>query len=658
MPPSSDATDADTEETEEIIISEEIIEKAAELNNDWLEIFEWVRNNINCEWYYGSEKGSQKTLEDMAGNNYDTSSLLIALLRASGIHSRYVQGEIEIDIGELMNWTGALTEMAAVNIVHQNRIPITAVGYYDEEGEVVITSARIDHIWVEARYKNNWILMEPFYKTYTYSEGTESSSDEGVETLISAITTSENTVLFDMEKLNTGLQEQTDSFLNVAGDLTMDELLGKKEIKQTTALDAAAILSMAARGWYSTVADLDDNGKVNSLDALMFLNSTTLPGLAMNSWEPEEELVDRIPEEMRVKMKIALPGSNEYSYFLSEVAGKRLSLVYIPATDEDQSLLDEYGSIYDIPNPSTMQMKPVLQIDGEIVAESSKTTLGKSNQEVSIEFQRPGTDGEWEVSAKNLTAGTRYNIVMAIQKVSLEKVKELTESFEAQMEALPPDEPMSDEMIDESLYLAGLLYFGMIDGFSDFASRSLSVECTRQISMGFTFNEIKSFVDETGKVAKIEKGGNGVDIVRNVVTPVSLEENEENENSWFIAYGSIGSNAEHLVFEILYNIESVSTGKIFQTALDQGMSIHIIDDAETLETNLSAITAEDAVKDHIRSYVHAGYIAMIPQNGITIGEWSGQGWIVLDKDMDSAAYMIQGNLGEITNGGGNLNISR
>ena len=45
-----------------------------------------------------------------------------------------------------------------------------------------------------------------------------------------------------------------------------------KKIKQTTALDAAAIL----------------------------------PILAMNSWEPEEELVDGIPEEMRVKMEVAL----------------------------------------------------------------------------------------------------------------------------------------------------------------------------------------------------------------------------------------------------------------------------------------------------------------------------------------------------------------
>ena len=83
--------EADLLPTEEIIITPAIEALALELGNDVVTIFTWVKNNIDYEPYYGSMKGSNETLIDMAGNDCDTSSLLLALLRASGIPSRYVR---------------------------------------------------------------------------------------------------------------------------------------------------------------------------------------------------------------------------------------------------------------------------------------------------------------------------------------------------------------------------------------------------------------------------------------------------------------------------------------------------------------------------------------------------------------------------------------
>ena len=40
-------------------------------------------------------------------NDFDTASLLIALLRTSGISARYVYGTVEIPIDKVMNWVGA-----------------------------------------------------------------------------------------------------------------------------------------------------------------------------------------------------------------------------------------------------------------------------------------------------------------------------------------------------------------------------------------------------------------------------------------------------------------------------------------------------------------------------------------------------------------------
>lgn len=68
--------------------------KAAELNQDAIEIFEFVRDDIGFESYLGSLRGSRGTLWSDAGNSLDQASLMIALLRASGVEAQYAQGTL------------------------------------------------------------------------------------------------------------------------------------------------------------------------------------------------------------------------------------------------------------------------------------------------------------------------------------------------------------------------------------------------------------------------------------------------------------------------------------------------------------------------------------------------------------------------------------
>lgn len=55
-----------------------------------VKIFNWVRDNIGYSFYYNTKYGAVKTLKKKTGNCVDTSHLLVALLRASGIPARYV----------------------------------------------------------------------------------------------------------------------------------------------------------------------------------------------------------------------------------------------------------------------------------------------------------------------------------------------------------------------------------------------------------------------------------------------------------------------------------------------------------------------------------------------------------------------------------------
>jgi hypothetical protein len=117
-------TDADLAETIEIQFTPAILSKAEELQHHPVKIFNWVRNNIEFVTTYGSIQGADYCLQTKLCNAFDTASLTIALLRASGIHARYVTGKVEIPIEKVMNWVGGFTDkMAALNLLASGGIP-------------------------------------------------------------------------------------------------------------------------------------------------------------------------------------------------------------------------------------------------------------------------------------------------------------------------------------------------------------------------------------------------------------------------------------------------------------------------------------------------------------------------------------------------------
>ena len=125
-----------------------IEELAAELNYDAKEILSYVRNTIDYQPYYGSVKGSVGTYWEKAGNDFDQSSFLIALLRASDIPARYVAGEVTVPIDMAMNWVGTENPEVAVKVFSRNGIPSEVVMGSQDSNE--ITGIKMYHVWVEA----------------------------------------------------------------------------------------------------------------------------------------------------------------------------------------------------------------------------------------------------------------------------------------------------------------------------------------------------------------------------------------------------------------------------------------------------------------------------------------------------------------------------
>jgi uncharacterized membrane protein/transglutaminase-like putative cysteine protease len=68
--------------------------KAAQLDHDPIQIFQFLTQAIGYESYTGSLRGARGTLWSDAGNSLDEASLGIALLRSSGIPARYAEGQL------------------------------------------------------------------------------------------------------------------------------------------------------------------------------------------------------------------------------------------------------------------------------------------------------------------------------------------------------------------------------------------------------------------------------------------------------------------------------------------------------------------------------------------------------------------------------------
>ena len=110
-------------------ITPEIQNLAAGLSYDPTKIYEYVRNYIDYEDYFGSKKGAHLTLLEGSGNSFDQSALLVALLRASGHAPQYKYGAALFTYTQLTKWMGLdptpFSHLTNAQFLSQNLLPST-----------------------------------------------------------------------------------------------------------------------------------------------------------------------------------------------------------------------------------------------------------------------------------------------------------------------------------------------------------------------------------------------------------------------------------------------------------------------------------------------------------------------------------------------------
>jgi len=636
-------------------ITPELEALAQELEHNPVKIYNWVHDNIQFIPTNGSIQGSQLTLETKSGNATDTANLLIARRRASGIHARYVYGTVQIPIEKVMNWVGGVTvPEAAIQLLGQGGIPTAGL---TQGGQIAFV--KMEHVWVEAYVDffpsrgakhitgDTWIPMDASFKQYEFTtsmdiQGNVPFDAEGFAEQITntaQINEEEGWVSgIDQSFMETSLQTyqtQIEAYITQTNpDATVGEVLGTQTIRATNrpVLATGLPYSLIARG--ATFKELPSSLR-HHFKFSLYANE-----------------MDRILDEPALNLSQSLPA----------IAGKRLTLSFEPASDSDRQVIESYlpeipeGQELD-PNdlPTSLpgyliNLKALLKLDGEIVAESGSFTMG---QELSSTTGITRMTGGWHSANNKPIAGEFYAFGIDLQGISakqLETVKTRIEIVKTKLETQQFEGLTKDGIIGDMLYAGALSYFAANDVNLKMLNKGKQALAYRQPSVG-TFSTSLAPIYSFGVPRQVEMSGIRVDM--DAVAQSLWSKNNDVQIAYTIGQqvGMMTSVLEHKIPEMLFTNdehpgEAVSAVKALAIASAEGQRIYQVQ-KENVNAVLPVLNISTEVKDEIRASVSVGKIATVSKNNITVGSWTGVGYIIADPETGAGAYRISGG----SNGG-------
>lgn len=156
------------------VITPDIQALARGLQNNPVQIFNYVHDHIRFELYFGSKKGAEITLLEKSGNDFDQCALLVALLRAAGYSPEYEFGLADAPYdatdgsdndwqhwlqASLVNTNWGDTTYFFPYLIGTRGYPTWYSDPYDDEN-----SFGLQHVWVTLTIGGTNYLLDPSFK--------------------------------------------------------------------------------------------------------------------------------------------------------------------------------------------------------------------------------------------------------------------------------------------------------------------------------------------------------------------------------------------------------------------------------------------------------------------------------------------------------------
>ena len=663
-------TPDDLAETEDVQITPDIQAQAAALNNNPVQIHNWVRNNIDFIPSYGSIQGSELTFQSKRGNAFDTASLEIALLRAAGIPARYAYGTVQIPADQVMNWVGGVTTPeAAQSLLGQGGIPNVAVVSGGK-----ISSFRFEHVWVEAwvdyipsrgvvnRSGDTWVPLDASFKQYDYTQGMD---------LQSAVPLDAQTLL-DHIKAGATIND-TEGWVQNLNVVAIEIALTDYQTQLQTYVDS--------QNPSATVADVLGTKQIIAQSPSILMG--TLPYKTLVTGAQFAALPDILKHQFRFNLydgeldraldSPVLAMTKDLAY----LAGKKITLSFSPATQDDLDLINSYlpvphadGTPIDPSELPTslpgylIHLKAEIRLDGKVVEEGGSFTMGQElTTAMGLNFPGRG----WEESEDNHPIAGEYDAIgLDLQGVSstqlntlktkIEQTKSKLDQYQADPTDPSPITNLTKEDLSGDLLNAGILgYFASVDSSDQLAARARKeIVAYRLPSYGiflaaaqphYWFGIARS-VSFPGVVMDVDKVSYHVE---------AKDANQKVRLAYMRQVGSAGSAFESAVPESLFanpdlsaddasQPQGISAVKAIAIAASQGQKIYTLNAQNQVyhASIINALNTDSDTKAEITNALAAGMEVTTSQADITVNGWTGSGYFILDPDTGAGAYKIGG----------------
>lgn len=585
----------DLKSTAEAPIDRDIAALAASLNWNPVALYEYVKNNIETEWYWGSMKGAEETLRQKSGNDCDQASLLTALLRASGFPTRYVRGTIEFfpGIDKVKNLTGINDEAKIAEHFRKAGIPYKTV---ISGGR--ISNFQIEHIWVESKipYANyrgavidehgkTWLALDTSIKVndYQYGSPAELPAD------------------FPFSDIR-------GEYLTSSGPATPLEFLRQKIQAQ-----------LGAGGSASSYGDL--------------LVTKTLPAETMNILPASLQFVQKtvthehteLPEALKHKIRFTASKNNQPLFSatldVQSLSNRKVALGYEPETVEDQDLINLWGGLGSTPS-YLVRLRPVLKVDGERIV----------------------------VGADGLPAGTDYDLTMEVVSPNgTEKISgvQVTGNLSvlgitAQKAIIPPAMPEEDKNGEELLYERAMDYIDRWNKGEEELASLMRLVIVRPAPAIVTVGGVTEVAWLLDMPHGYEWRGLFLDAGLRALGCQPANSGAEDRQKLFMQLSSLeGSVLEGRVFEDAFKVESISTAKLMQAAHEQSLPLLSLNKSN-LAQYLPNLPFDEYIKKDITDAVNQNQAVTIPDSEIVYQDWQGIGYLKENPATGEAGYMLSG----------------
>lgn len=651
----STPTLADLAESDDVQLTAAIRAKARELDNNPVQISNWVRNSIEWIPSWGSIQGAETTLLSGRGNAIDTASLTIALLRAAGIHARYVVGTIEVDAARLTNWAGGVDKVeAAISLMGQGGIATTAL----ISGGTIV-KVRMQHAWVQAYVNwvpsrgarnfsptqhhnananlNSWVDIDTSYKQYEFSGGMNLAAAVPFDANAFLASATQGATIdaasgYVKDLAAASAQSQLTAYRTlVQGHIeaikpgaTVGDVLGTRAIAQERPSVLAGSLPYATR-----LSSGLNAGNVVRTEAAILTDSL--------KWTVDLKLYasayDRALDNALFSRSLPL----------AAIGGRRIGLTYEPATAADRQVLETAADQYQTKFAAYLvNVTPRLRLQDVLLAEAPAVAPGVEH-ELGVSLRGPGDDIE---RTYRITAGSASALVINPNGMTPEywqallAAKNLTQSLKRRTDPY--------RLAEEALHEIGAAWWATKWAYEDLIGSQQAILrfnmpshalIKAPLTVEYFFGIPRSASFKTRSIdAKLD------------LMAVEHKRGDSGKRREFLrTVGAVGSYLEGAVFELAFLAEQpygVSTISLLGAANSQGARIYHFEAGSVERINLIATSAE--VRRDLANALGAGLRATVPERDVTHFAYTGIGYIVEDPEIGAAAYLIDGG----ANGGG------